>query len=228
MLTERLLEFSLLGVEWILWVLMAMSVVAVAVMIERLLLFVGTRERIAVMAPRFSAAIEARDYHDALGAVDGESLVRRVLGAGLRLMAAGTTARGRVEQAMLGALARERARYEARLAVIGTIGNNAPFLGLLGTVLGVIQAFNAMAQIDPSQGATDRMVMGAIGEALVSTGIGILVAVPAVAAFNAAKAHIGGRVRQAEALMGALLAGLDDDEAGSAGRQEKSHGAATV
>lgn len=212
MLTERLLEFSLLGVEWVLWLLLFLSVLALAVMIERLILFAGTAEKLTALEPRLSAALREHDYAGAEAALAGESLVRRVLRAGLALMREGTTSRGRVEQAMLGVLARERARYEARLPVLGTIGTSAPFLGLLGTVLGIIQAFSAMAHIDPATGAQDQMVMAAIGEALVSTGVGILVAIPSVAAFNAAKAHIGARLRKVESLMGALLAGLEDEK----------------
>jgi len=60
--------------------------------------------------------------------------------------------------------------------------------------------------MDPSAASTNQYIMGAIGDALVATGVGILVAIPAVAAYNAAKAHVSGRVRQAESLMGALLA----------------------
>jgi biopolymer transport protein ExbB len=104
-------------------------------------------------------------------------------------------------------LARERARYEARLTPLGTIGNNAPFIGLFGTVLGIIQAFHPLGKLDASQAASNQLVMTAIGEALVATGVGIMVAIPAVAAFNWAKSSIGARIKQAESLMRGVIAG---------------------
>lgn len=100
------------------------------------------------------------------------------------------------------------ARLQSGLAILASVGSTAPFVGLFGTVLGIIEAFHELSKMDPSAGATNQFVMGAIGEALVATGVGILVAIPAVAAYNAAKAHTARRVRQAESMMGALLAGI--------------------
>ena len=69
-------------------------------------------------------------------------------------------------------------RYEKRLAFLGTLGNNAPFVGLFGTVLGIIRAFHDLAG-SALQGT--QAVMAGIAEALVATGVGLLVALPAVA-----------------------------------------------
>lgn len=206
MLSEKLLQFALFGAEWVLWLLIALSIVSVAVVADRLVLYLRTRENLAGWEPKLTAALRRGDVEGARIAVGGRSLVRNVLRAGLDVLAGGARDAGSVEQAMRGALARERARYDAKLTVLGTIGNNAPFVGLFGTVLGIIQAFHELDRMDPSQGGTNQFVMGAIGEALVATGVGILVAIPAVAAFNWAKSHVGARARQAESLMGALLA----------------------
>ena len=208
MLSEKLLEFSLVGAEWVLWLLVALSALSIAVMADRLLLYLRTPENLTLIEPRITRAVRSGDFQAALDAVKPDSLVRNALRAGLELAAAGTREPAMMEQAMRGALARERSRYDARLTVLGTIGNNAPFVGLFGTVLGIIEAFHELSKMDPSAGATNQFVMGAIGEALVATGVGILVAIPAVAAYNAAKAHTARRVRQAESMMGALLAGI--------------------
>lgn len=74
-----------------------------------------------------------------------------------------------------------RRRQEAGLAVLASIGSTAPFVGLFGTVFGIIHALTAIAH---SQSASIDVVAGPIGEALVATGIGIAVAVPAVLAYN--------------------------------------------
>lgn len=206
MLSKKLLEFSLIGAEWVLWLLLALSALSLAVVADRVILYLRTRERIGELEPRFIRALQAGDYGAARAAVGADSLVRNVLREGLDLLAAGARQAAALEQAMRGALARERARYDARLTPLGTIGNNAPFIGLFGTVLGIIQAFHELGRMDPSAASTNQYIMSAIGDALVATGVGILVAIPAVAAYNAAKAHVAGRVRMAESLMGALLA----------------------
>ena len=217
MLSEKLLQFSLLGAEWILWVLVGLSLLSVTVFVDRVILYVRTREDLAQLEPRLLQALSAGRLDAARQVVALDGLVRNVIRAGLDVMARGRRDAGAVEQAMTGALARERARYGRRLTVLGTIGNNAPFVGLFGTVLGIIQAFHEMGRFSDAaaQAASNQYIMAAIGEALVATGVGIVVAIPAVAAFNWAKSHVGGRVQQAEALMRAMLAGL-----GPAGRPD--------
>lgn len=208
MLSSRLLEFSLVGSEWVLWLLVGLSLLSLAVVADRAILFFRTRERIRQLEPRLVAALGRGDVKGALQEVAADSMVRNVVRAGLDQLRPGEAKPEVVEQAMLGALARERARFEARLTPLATIGNNAPFVGLLGTVMGIIQAFHALGKMDAAQAASNKVVVGAIGEALVATGVGILVAIPAVAAFNWAKASIAARVKQAESLMRVVLTGL--------------------
>ena len=88
---------------------------------------------------------------------------------------------------MAGASAVQRMRLERRLGFLGTLGSNAPFVGLLGTVIGIVQAFDQLQLAGTANGSGGAMggVMGAIAEALVATAIGLVVAIPAVAAFNA-------------------------------------------
>src|SRR6202034_4394566 len=94
------------------------------------------------------------------------------------------------EEAMAGASALQRTKLEKRLAYLGTLGNNAPFILLLGTVIGIVAAFDELSKVKmtASSGSTQLApgaVMGRISEALVATAIGILIAIPAVAAYNA-------------------------------------------
>ena len=212
MLSDKLLELSLVGSEWVLWTLVGLSVLSLWVIVDRLTLFVRTRDNLADIEPALFAALGDGRLDLARRAVAADSLVRNVLRAGLDAMARGATSPGPVEQAMTGALARERSRYGKRLTVLGTIGNNAPFVGLFGTVLGIIEAFHEMGRFSSAaaQAAGNQQIMAAIGAALVATGVGILVAIPAVAAFNWAKAHVADRARAAEALMRAVLAGMND------------------
>jgi biopolymer transport protein ExbB len=86
---------------------------------------------------------------------------------------------------------------EKNLAFLGTLGNNAPFIGLLGTVIGIIGAFR---QLDASAGKLSAGLMSEIGEALIATAVGLLVALPAVAAFNLFQRVIRVRLARAEAI----------------------------
>src|SRR5207244_2467569 len=105
------------------------------------------------------------------------------------------------EEAMAGAQARVRLNLERYLTFLGTVGNNAPFVGLFGTVIGIIQAFDKLRASEQAVREAARRaamtgggaaaptfdtgaVMGTLAEALVATAIGLLVAIPAVAAFN--------------------------------------------
>ncbi len=213
MISERLLELSLVGAEWVLWLLLALSLYSVAVLADRVILYARTREKIAELEPGLTAALAKGDLEAAKREVRRDSLVRNVIRAGLDIISSGKRDPGTVEQAMMGALSRERARYEARLTPLGTIGNNAPFIGLFGTVLGIIQAFHQLGRLDASQAASNQLVMTAIGEALVATGVGIMVAIPAVAAFNWARSSISARIKHAESLMRGVIASLGNVEA---------------
>jgi biopolymer transport protein ExbB len=80
------------------------------------------------------------------------------------------------------AIKKSRLEYESRLAFLATLGNNAPFIGLFGTVLGIIRAFADLAKNPSAAGASS--VMAGISEALIATAVGLLVALPAVVAYN--------------------------------------------
>jgi len=86
-----------------------------------------------------------------------------------------------VEAAMELAGRRELSRLERYLGALGTIGSTAPFIGLFGTVLGIIRAFRDLAIAD---GASPAAVADGIAEALVATAAGLFVAIPAVIAYN--------------------------------------------
>ena len=97
---------------------------------------------------------------------------------GLRKHSAGPEA---VEDLIVGATTKQREKYDAHLDILATLASNAPFVGLFGTVLGIIRAFN-----DLSSNVRDASspVMAGVAEALVATAVGLFVAIPAVVAFN--------------------------------------------
>jgi biopolymer transport protein ExbB len=197
-----------LGAAPILYLMIALSVGSVAVILERTLFFRSIRE---------DAESLARDLGELLstGALDGllTRLVRSrsseavVLRAGLRQAERGPDA---AAEAMMGAAAAERIRLDMRLAYLATLGNNAPFVGLLGTVIGIIHAFDKLGEkgIGAAVGSAPQEVMGAIAEALVATAMGLAVAIPAVAAFNYFQRRIKRIASNTESLSRVLLAHL--------------------
>ncbi len=117
------------------------------------------------------------------------------------------------EEAMLGASALQKLKLEKRLTYLGTVGNNAPFIGLLGTVIGIVGAFDELGkQKGSAAGAVAQVapeaVMTNISEALVATAVGLLVAIPAVAAFNWFQRIVRATLANTEALSHVLLAYL--------------------
>ncbi len=220
MLTQKLLDLTAgFGADWVNFVLVGVSVVGLGVFIDRIVFYVRTAERFPGLKAGFSSALAAGDLKAALRAVEGDSLSRNVVRAGLELAGRGERQPAAIEQAMLGQLSEERGRYEARLSVLATIGNIAPLIGLLGTVIGIVGAFYVLGKVGTVQASSNSQVMASIGEALVVTGFGITVAVPAVVAYNSLKSHVNGRLKQAEALSRELVANLArlDTDGGAGG-----------
>jgi biopolymer transport protein ExbB len=188
-LTDRILSFTLLGSEWVLWVLVGLSILSVGVMVERALFFSSKGKLdFETLGKELLRFLRVGDVAGARRALDGtRSPESQVAAAGLDQIGRGTDA---VSEAMASTKSRLRMEMERNLGVLGTLGNNAPFIGLFGTVLGIIKAF---ADLSHNQGGGAAAVMSGISAALVATAVGLMVAIPAVIAFN----HFQNRVRRA-------------------------------
>jgi biopolymer transport protein ExbB len=182
--SAHFLRFTLHGATWVLWLLIALSVVSLSIMLERVWYFRTHR------LPRAALAEEIRNLLEDTGG---------------RVALAGAPPAVEFAAAVEGAKSRERLRLERNLAFLATVGSNGPFIGLFGTVLGIIKAFHDLAASEASAGAST--VMAGISEALVATAIGLLVAIPAVVAFNYFNRRI--RVRMTEVEWLAHLAAED-------------------
>jgi len=202
-ITEQFKGFALLGAEWVMWVLVALSLVSIAIMIERTIYFFGQRPDISALLGSVRKALTAGDIAGARKHLEASrGVAASVAREALSQAESGVKA---VDEAAASAMVREKLRLEKNLAYLGTVGNNAPFIGLFGTVIGIIQAFNDLS-LNSTGGAST--VMAGISEALVATAIGLLVAIPAVAAFNIFQRRIKALLGDADALVHALLSGL--------------------
>ncbi|MGE5186016.1 MAG: MotA/TolQ/ExbB proton channel family protein [Acidobacteriota bacterium] len=190
------------GSRWVLWLLIGLSLAALAVMGERIWFFLQER----TPGPRIGKALDAlrsKGPAEALKLLAGaRGIEANVVRACLERAGDGAES---VDEHRAAVVEQERQRYEKRLAFLGTLGNNAPFIGLFGTVLGIIRAFHDLAG-STLQGTS--AVMSGIAEALVATGVGLLVALPAVATYNAFMRHVETAASSAEARAREVLAYL--------------------
>lgn len=179
-IVEQLLNMTLLGTEWVLWLLLILSVVSIGIIIERAIYFFRHRQ---ADPQKVRAAINSLFNRDIDGAqkvaqANQSNLEMAVILEGISQINHGPSAQ---EDCMRAYLLRQKKVLDRGLTVLATLGNNAPFIGLFGTVLGIIKAFNDLG-LNPAGGAT--VVMAGISEALVATAVGLFVAIPAVVAFN--------------------------------------------
>jgi biopolymer transport protein ExbB/TolQ len=199
-LTEALLGMTAIGSTWVLWLLLALSVLSVVVIAERATFFL--RQRADLLA--FTAKLDALLAVDAWD--EAADLCRRSGGFEARVAALALEYREHTAEAaaqtLSGFVAAHKRRLDQGLTFLGTLGNNAPFIGLFGTVLGIIDAFHALAA-NPAGGA--GVVMSGISEALVTTAVGLAVAIPAVIAFNAFQRMVRNKLEGAAAVQGVVL-----------------------
>jgi biopolymer transport protein ExbB len=200
---DSFLSFALLGAEWVMWVLVALSLISITIMIERVVYFFGQRPDVAEMIDELRKLLEKRNISGAREKVSQwKGVAASVARAALAEADRGADA---ADEAAASAMILEKQRLERNLAFLGTVGNNAPFVGLFGTVIGIILAFNELS-LNTQGGASS--VMAGISEALVATAMGLLVAIPAVAAFNIFSRRIKAILGDADAVLHIILSGL--------------------
>lgn len=196
---ERLLAISHYGSRWVLWLLIGLSIAACAVVIERAVLFWSSRDDTARLRLELRRLLRDNDLELARRRLqESPSFEARVAVAGLDAEGVASA-----EERMQGESELCKLSMEKNLALLGTLGNNAPFIGLLGTVIGIVRSFR---ELQSSSGQVSAGLMSEIGEALVSTAIGLLVALPAVAAFNLFQRVIRARMGRANVLAHEILA----------------------
>lgn len=205
-LTTKLLGIAKTGAEWVLWLLVILGVIAAFIAVERIL-FYKKHKADAQALRQLVISLDGGNIDSAVTTLKASApgMEVNVLSYGLQQLDKGGRA---VEELMNGALVRETERYDKSLWYLATLGNNAPFIGLFGTVLGVIMAFDAMGDAGGDQAA----VMGPIAEALIATGVGLIVAIPAVVAFNIFKQNVKASRTNTELLTRTLVAHMFSEE----------------
>ncbi len=191
-------SFSLVGMwnqmSWIprgiVIILFIMSIYSLAVIIDRWLYFSAARKQSREFAPRVAGALKEGRLDEAIKVADRskKSHLAEVVTAGLqefRSFGSGGSITDEQVESSKRALERSESIVHAKLKKglggLATIGSTAPFIGLLGTVIGILNAFQSIAN---SKSSGIGQVAGGISEALVTTAFGLVVAIPAVMTFN--------------------------------------------
>ena len=198
------------GAEWVMWLLIALSIASIAVILERVLALRSLRTD--------PTALRSALVH---GLREGGFAKARSMLVGIRHPAALVALRGveqpeaetspkQAEEAMAAESVAQKRLLERRFSFLATIGANAPFIGLFGTVVGILQAFDALGH-SAAGGASaiaPQTVMSSISEALVATAIGLGVAIPAVFAFNMLERTVRTALEDAQVLSLEILSYL--------------------
>jgi biopolymer transport protein ExbB/TolQ len=180
--------------------LLLMSIYSIAIMVERYLTYSAARQQSREFAPRVAQALKNERIKEALTISDKhkKSHLAMVVNAGLQEFQAHEQSMDisgdeieASKRALQRAIAIKTAEFKRGLSGLATIGSTAPFVGLFGTVFGIIEAFK---QMQFAESAGIGAVAGGISEALITTAFGLLVAVPAVWLFNYFSSKVDGFV----------------------------------
>ncbi|HZJ55445.1 MAG TPA: MotA/TolQ/ExbB proton channel family protein [Myxococcaceae bacterium] len=169
-------------------VLGVMSVASLVVMAERLIVFNKSRSESRNFAEKMANTLAKNDLMTVAGSKIGDKVghLGRVIGAGLNALRLSTDKDKDLQVESVARALERQAQREVQslkrgLGLLATVGSTAPFVGLLGTVMGIVNAFQSMALTGSGGLGT---VSAGIAEALITTAFGLLVAIPAVMAYN--------------------------------------------
>lgn len=212
MLSHIFLGMSLLGAEWVLYILVALSIFSITLIFDRILFYRTAQAGLSEFRNSLRSSVTAGKLDEARASA--EKRLKSSPPTDLETeMALELLKQNRdstpdvLTEIARDAVYRSKIGWEKNLSALATIGSNAPFLGLFGTVLGIIRAFHDLKQ---ESGAGIQAVSSGISEALVATAVGILVAIPAVVAYNLFQRRVKSAMTEAEALKSFLIGKLAD------------------
>jgi biopolymer transport protein ExbB/TolQ len=198
---QMIKAFALLGGEWVLYILLGLSVWSIAVIWDRFFLFQKKAKESKLLQEKAPELLLKGQIKEVQKLVESlTSPAAAILKIGIANLSAGPES---LEQILGSQRIYEKLMLEKNLLVLGTLGSNAPFIGLFGTVLGIIKAFNDLALAGTS-GPT--VVMRGVSEALVATAVGLLIAIPCVAAYNYFQNWIKRELSNSDRLTALLMA----------------------
>lgn len=200
-MTEKFFAIAEVGHEVTLWLLVLLSVLSLAFILERYFTLSKIRKQSAILNDQLRELLQSANLSELEElSKNRDVLESRALSYGLRHVR-DKGAEG-LEQIFSSFASIERPGLERHLGFLATVGSNAPFIGLLGTVFGVMDAFRGLAT---SQGEPAAVMLG-ISKALVATAVGLMVAIPAVIAYNYYQKQVKGVLLNLESVKDLCLA----------------------
>jgi biopolymer transport protein ExbB/TolQ len=204
---SKISSIASLGASWVMWLLVGLSVAGLAVALERVITYALRSDNLRKLKAEVLALLRRGDLTGARARLaTSKAFEAEVVMATLEDPADGPAS---AEDRLNASAQLMKLRMEKRLAFLGTLGSNAPFLGLLGTVIGIVRAFH---ELNGAGGRVTSGLMSEIGEALVATAVGILVALPAIASYNTFQRVIKTRITRADAFGRETLALLKSEQ----------------
>lgn len=180
MLTEKIFAVAQLADQVVLWVLLLLSVMSIALILQKYMTLKNHAQNSERIRQRIKLALQSNSVEDVEEiAKDPVSLEGRLAQQALRHIK-DSGSKG-LEELFNTMVMTEKPELEKSLSFLATIGSNSPYIGLFGTVLGIMKAFNDLAT---SAEAGQQTVMAGISSALIATAAGLFVAIPAVVAYN--------------------------------------------
>ncbi|OHD09050.1 MAG: hypothetical protein A2Y41_03245 [Spirochaetes bacterium GWB1_36_13] len=176
------------------WPLLVFSIIVIAVLLERLIIYSGQRFNIKKLAREILPYLKERDFDKAIQVLDKNkrSAAYDIFMKGIEALKKGNK---ECEKAIESATGIKIIYFEKNLNILSAMGNIAPLTGFLGTVSGMITAFKTIALSD---NVTARLVAGGIYEALITTAFGLIIAIIATGANNIFVHKVDGFVNQIE------------------------------
>ncbi len=199
-MVQNIMQMIEWGVDWVLWLLFALGGICIAIFIERLYIFTRFGGNTANIKEKLVEFIKRNDLDGALSHFKTGRSFQEII------LAEAINARNLVPEALQEMVESRgleiREKLERGIDFLGTVGSNAPFIGLFGTVLGIIRAFHDLSMTTQTGPA---VVMLGISEALVATATGLLVAIPSLWSYNYFKGRIKKIMRGSDVLVKIVL-----------------------
>jgi biopolymer transport protein TolQ len=201
MLSDRIFAVAHVADQVVLYILILLSILSIGMILERFFTLKKIAKASQKMRNRIRATIVSHSVDDVESLKNPETIEGRALTFGLKhIKESGSKG---LEEVFNTIALTERPELEKYLSFLATVGSNAPYIGLLGTVLGIMKAFQDLAH---SPEAGQQTVMAGISLALVATAAGLFVAIPAVISYNYFQRQVRGILQSLESTKELCLA----------------------
>ena len=201
-MTDKIFAVAQVADQAVLWILVILSVISIGMILERFFFLRGITKLSAGVRAQVKEALQSHSLEDVEKMSKSQATVEgRALGYAMKhIKESGSKG---LEEAFNSYALVEKPELERFLSFLATVGSNAPYIGLLGTVLGIMKAFNDLAS---SAEAGQQTVMAGISLALVATAAGLFVAIPAVVSYNYFQRQVKGTMQSLDAVKELCLA----------------------